>query len=598
MSLLYLRDNVVYEQKPNNKNAGAIKKRLGKKNNQKKSSVQELAQDCLKYSIAPIEIKQNSDALNQSIWKSQQIIMLDIDNKECNITPECFLKISLEANLKPCFIYTTLGHNESHAKFRAVYRLNAPIRDLFTRKRVFEFFFKAFYREGISYVDKRCSDPGRIFYRGKTLVYEDYNASVYWQGQYLTNNDTIDVQPPLNFRGINTYGLTNIKEYQMRHYLKPSEARCDGALDRLALSGNEYDLPLDKILKAEAGQKILCLFHEESNPSANILINKYTGKWQYYCHGCGTKTDALGVLSALKRMSYYEAREYAQLNYGLNYKSPEEKEVFQPYKEFLYCVLPEDPELEELHKYVRPHIDKLWNIIDYGKNAQIAKEYKHGTIFFASYELLRKILLKRGVRGCARQENVYKVIRLFVELGIINIVSEKNITELNIEPYYSNKKKRHVTVFCIPFFNREVFLAAQERVKELKNRSILKKSYSRDTKLLIDGQEDTARVFSQDLNRGTNKRFDDFYKRFKKVALNTIKKEGYATEKEICRRLKKNKIFYYINDIYHCLPVLLKEYGLSKIRVNKNTRATYSVKPNIKSNSFIIIPTANTLMRR
>lgn len=208
MSFYYLRDIKTFTRKPTDQEIKGIKSRLGDPNRQVQCSIEQLAQDCLKYSIAPIEADNfskneegNWAALNKGHLKSQQLIFVDIDNNapvyevdekgeehnlykkkvddEHYLSIERALEICSEQEIEPVFLYKTFSHDELHHRFRIVFVLDEEITDPEYRDKVVIALHELFQIDGYVLPDiGAAKDRGRVFYPGKELLNENHKARI------------------------------------------------------------------------------------------------------------------------------------------------------------------------------------------------------------------------------------------------------------------------------------------------------------------------------------------------------------------------------------------------------------------------------------
>lgn len=102
-------------------------------------------------------------------WEGQSVFGLDFDT---GITLEQFLERCKKYGVTPAFVYSTFS-STNNDKFRAVFQTPCEI----TKARfanLVQLALMGLFPEA----DKQCKDRSRIFFGGKTLIYEDYSAVV------------------------------------------------------------------------------------------------------------------------------------------------------------------------------------------------------------------------------------------------------------------------------------------------------------------------------------------------------------------------------------------------------------------------------------
>lgn len=136
-------------------------------------------------------------------WRSQQVFALDFDNEteEGPLHPGDPLYISAREAISlgkahgapPAFVYTTYSHTDSSERFRMVFAADEDITDIHKRQRFLASLMEIFSKEGVCLVDTHCTDPSRLFYPGKALVYTSYDS--------ITAVDKVlEIQPTFSLR--------------------------------------------------------------------------------------------------------------------------------------------------------------------------------------------------------------------------------------------------------------------------------------------------------------------------------------------------------------------------------------------------------------
>ena len=156
--------NKCYKEKPTG--AGEIVL-IQKSLKQTEISLSELAEGLAKgCTFKPAYLK----GTKSSDWSQQQLFALDFD-EGTTIMEE--LQRCKTLNLIPVFGYTSFSHTENHHKFRLVFCTEDVITDLVLRNQIQESLMQAFPS-----VDQKCKDPSRLFFGGKSLICQNYNARI------------------------------------------------------------------------------------------------------------------------------------------------------------------------------------------------------------------------------------------------------------------------------------------------------------------------------------------------------------------------------------------------------------------------------------
>lgn len=130
-------------------------------------------------------------------WRSQKIFALDFDD---NSDHDEIIHRLIDCGIKPCFGYTTFSDSAEWHKFRLVFNSNTLIT-IPAIRRVITHAFMIICPE----CDKACKDAARLIYGGKSIIYEDYDATfdpitliTETMPQYLQKNNLKNYSQNLN----------------------------------------------------------------------------------------------------------------------------------------------------------------------------------------------------------------------------------------------------------------------------------------------------------------------------------------------------------------------------------------------------------------
>lgn len=174
MKIQCIVDNYKSNHKPQNNERGHASHIKNKLNNNliqpQDISLEELATK-LSNGFAIIPSVLNGGA-NDKCFVSQQIFLIDIDNKNEILTKENAL--TLCKNIKPFLIYATFSHSNERPRYRIVFALDKKITSKNERDYIQQYFLNMFD----NYADGSCKDCSRVFYGGKKVLYKNYNNIV------------------------------------------------------------------------------------------------------------------------------------------------------------------------------------------------------------------------------------------------------------------------------------------------------------------------------------------------------------------------------------------------------------------------------------
>lgn len=125
------------------------------------------------------------NGLKQINWVRQQVFALDIDDGMT--IQEAITKLK-ELHINACFIYTSFSHTEEHHKFRIIFVSDCVITDAEIRDKLQATLMGVFHN-----VDPSCKNRDRLFFGGRSIVYEDYNSRInadniintYWDDSFI-----------------------------------------------------------------------------------------------------------------------------------------------------------------------------------------------------------------------------------------------------------------------------------------------------------------------------------------------------------------------------------------------------------------------------
>lgn len=130
-------------------------------------------------------------------WISQQIFALDFDH-DAEIERE--LNKCKALGIIPCFEYTSFSHSQSENHFRLVFCTDEVITDIDTRNKLQATLISVF-----SNSDDKTKDPSRLFYGGRSLIYEGYENRINADSIIEKYGTTYSVLPLQNKQHIDCY---------------------------------------------------------------------------------------------------------------------------------------------------------------------------------------------------------------------------------------------------------------------------------------------------------------------------------------------------------------------------------------------------------
>jgi hypothetical protein len=324
------------------------------------------------------------------------------------------------------------------------------------------------------------------------------------------------------------------------------------------------------------GHTFNCLFHDDKNPSAGIVINEETGHHIYNCmsSSCGISLTIIQVVERLTNLNRVEALRFLRKVYKVDYQETdwqkEKKEILQENQRLIFSA--EFP-------IVYPEIDKMIrkNILELSLMNQLAlnhlqTEYftdKQGNpIFFTS--------LRHLAQKCGKDvKRLSEKISLFTYLGLIRKVPEDEIPELILKRAKSeaSKKKQKYLIgfYSIPPYGEETFKFTKEKISEYKQLGFTMRGWSRELILRTLGDCEANRVFPQMEGKKIPERNNEITSQIEEVTLMLVDHKGFTTENEILYFLiqEHGKHSAYEKQIKRTVPDMLNKYCLNRQRLNK-----------------------------
>lgn len=178
-------DGKFYPIKPDSYQASVISCNLINSQNTIHTSVASLVQSSQKYSIAPFEIKtlEGRKGLSQNHWKSQQVVFLDIDNKdvannqriqdEFYCSAHEFIAMAHKHDVPLISVSYTMSSSPDWERFRAIILLDKSIDNVPTMHLIYAGLKSIFIKADYCILDEKCTSLNRWFYRSSdSVVYQ------------------------------------------------------------------------------------------------------------------------------------------------------------------------------------------------------------------------------------------------------------------------------------------------------------------------------------------------------------------------------------------------------------------------------------------
>jgi hypothetical protein len=341
-----------------------------------------------------------------------------------------------------------------------------------------------------------------------------------------------------------------------------------------------------------SGYNFNCIFHNDTTPSAGILINKESGHHVYNClsSSCNVSYNIIQVVEKLTGLDTRKSLNFLREVYKIEYKDSEwKRERGTKLDNNIILLLSSD--LEEKH----PHLNRF--VIRYSSTLtflhQFSKEKinttkhtdKYGNpVFFGSNSFFGSKLGKD-------QKTIRKQINLLAYLGLIRKLPIEEIpNDLLVKARDSarlNNLPKIVTYYSIPIYEDYLIEFASSKAIEYKEQGFNFMAFGREMLYRALGEKEAGRVFPHERGKKLSETSSDNSMMVEKMILYLIDLKGWTDEREILMNLDKQNGKHNHNKLLlkRILPEVLDKYGLIKRRLNKQLKEDLQIKikgyPNI-----------------
>lgn len=440
----------------------------------------------------------------KSCWASQHLVCLDFDNerevldekgrpKRNNngkiIKEKCVTRTIDQAlndfKDNAAFIYSTFSHTSKHPKFRVVLVLDREITDLDEMDKIF-IALKDMYPDA----DRKCFEHARLFYGGNRIYRINLNQTIsadslirYYEKNIIHKNNgvTISTKNLLSSAYCNPSTSSSdhsdiiknqdVKQLQRNIKIKPIVHKFNNKQDIYNFLKTQ---DLREYLGVSSSGLFHCLFHDDSTPSANIVINKDTGHQVYYCHGCvgtiGTIIDCTELLQPQNTTP--DVINFLRKVYRVEFEQTDwqvkQKEIYEENKQRLLNTNELENIYPQLYKRIRQHIPDLVLFHEIAKNYIVTENFtdKNGqAIFYKDLEGIAKVFGKS-------KNKVKDKLAIFAYIGLVNKCGKKDIPHFLFKKSEELRKQKQnkymVSYYSIPSYTASVLRRGELQAKRFK----------------------------------------------------------------------------------------------------------------------------------
>lgn len=249
-------------------------------------------------------------------FESQQIFMVDIDNKETILTVDEAISLYASHDLPVAFHYETFNSTADTPKYRLGFTTTVPLTDLDERNNV----AKALIAIAEGYSDPMCDNTNRVFYGTKNPNYKIYD------------NGNINVSVLLEW----------YKEYSNNVIAQKQAARC---IQQTTFANKQYINDELQELKSNYDLlQLMCATNEPSNDNGNIIyfrrqcsicghnddLRYYRNTNTFFCYSSGKGGDVLDYIMLNDKCDFPKAKEKLFTLCGKTLTKPSKTVVHTP----------------------------------------------------------------------------------------------------------------------------------------------------------------------------------------------------------------------------------------------------------------------------
>ncbi len=601
-----------FKEKPQGKECGWVQKSI----KETEISIEDLAVALANGATFKPSVLANGNKAEN--WYCQQLFGLDFDDG--TEIEEAYGK-AVELGIKPCFIYTTFSHKETHHKFRMIFCNDTVIIDGDLRDRL-----QATLMGVIGGVDEVCFNRDRLFFggKGKTPLHIDCQARInaediiswYWSDdfkRYISGNKQkkhtvkqADTKTEIknNYKALdNTDAICSLDVELMQERLGikwdksdtnkedlllsvSPKSHCDGKHD---IGGSIYQfsseaelyqyinsLDLYDYLGVTAGM-FHCILpnHNDNAPSAHIYTTD-DGTQIYKCFGCNQSRTIISITEQLAHCRRSEAINFIKQVYKIDYKPSEwvERQRQLMIDSALYLDSEEFKEtFPQINKLIRTRKSDIKSILMHmTKHISDGLQYEGKPLFFASLTSLMKICNRKDKTKMSQSVTLFALLNMLNKVDLNCIPDEELNKAKQISAKYGFKKL--VNFYQVEEYGYTTLENSERIANTLLDNNITLKGLSREYILRTFGTELADRVYPQykfENKQGTTAKSDNLTTDIAVYVLDTIKSQGYVFERDINTngtvgiQWKKS------------IQEILDSYGLKRVKLNKELKTKYKI---------------------
>ena len=329
-----------------------------------------------------------------------------------------------------------------------------------------------------------------------------------------------------------------------------------------------------------------CVLHNDSNPSAHILVLE-DGTRLYKCFGCGFTGTITTLVEAIAKCNKVEAVEFIQKVYDIEViETEKQKQIKEILKENIEYIMSSQFEQEypEIYKIINRYIPELVCLHEIAIQNVTDDDLiqDNQAIFFTSIRYIANYLKYNN-----NLKRLSQRINLFTFLGMIEKLSKENIPEKYLQKAEEYKKDKYITsYYSIPSYCFDKMQNIDTKAKLYKEKNMTMTGFSRELLIRSLSENEANKVYVQQKDEKLSEASQKFAEKATKIIFQLIQAQGYCTEEQIIRQIRGKKEEKKIK-LKRCLQEILESYDLKRVKANKKLKEQYGV--TTKGYPFLII---------
>ena len=328
-----------------------------------------------------------------------------------------------------------------------------------------------------------------------------------------------------------------------------------------------------------------CVLHNDSNPSAHILVLE-DGTRLYKCFGCGFTGTITTLVEAIAKCNKVEAVEFIQNVYDIELVETEnQKRIKEMLKENIEYIMSSQFEQEypEIYKIMNRYIPELVCLHEIAIQNVTDDDLiqDNQAIFFTSIRYIANYLKYSNLKRISDRVN------LFTFLGMIEKLSKESIPEKYLQKAEEYKKDKYITsYYSIPSYCFDKMQNINTKAKLYKEKNMTMTGFSRELLIRSLSENEANKVYVQQKDEKLSEASQKFAEKATKIIFQLIQVQGYCTEEQIIKQIRGRKEDKKVK-LKRCLQEILESYNLKRVKANKELKEKYGI--TTKGYPFLIV---------